>query len=230
MKEQLILGVQLRDAANFENFYVGDNVELVSALQKIVTAQGYLYFWGRQGVGKSHLLQACFQMASQFVPAFYLSFDEHLAFPPHVLENLDQYSLICLDDIDAIAGNSHWEEALFHLFNRSTQAGSSLLITGSCPPAQLSMNLADLKSRLASGITYHLKELHDDQKLAALKLRANKRGLFLGEEVGRYLLNHYPRDMSKLYACLEELDKASLKAKHRLTIPFVKQVIKNSDS
>ena len=55
--------------------------------------------------------------------------------------------------------------------------------------------------------------------------RARLRGLELPPETGRYLLNHYRRDMASLCALLDELDLASLAAQRRLTIPFVKGIL-----
>ncbi len=46
-----------------------------------------------------------------------------------------------------------------------------------------------------------------------------------GTRVGRYLLQHLARDMRSLCHALERLDRASLVAQRRLTLPFIKQVL-----
>ncbi len=96
---------------------------------------------------------------------------------------------------------------------------------GDVPPAQLRVKLMDLKSRLGWGVVYHLHGLSDEQKLEALRLRAQGRGLELDGSVGRFLLRRCPRDMGQLFLMLEELDQASLAEQRRLTIPFVKDVL-----
>lgn len=222
--DQLTLGIRLLDEATFDNFFLGDNTEVVAAIKALAdTARwGFIYIYGNVGVGKSHLLQACCQCVSPQQSAFYLPLGPE--FSPAILENLDQYSLVCIDDIETYAGNRVWEEALFHFYNRAIQNQTRLLVAGISLVKQLPFLLPDLASRLSSGLTYILKELTDSQKLAALQLRAAKRGFNLSEEVGCYLLNHYPRDMSALFKLLEQLDQASLEANHRVTVPFVKQI------
>jgi DnaA family protein len=101
-----------------------------------------------------------------------------------------------------------------------------LLITAASSPAHLPVQLPDLASRLAWGLTYQLQTLEDDDKLAALKMRAQKRGLQMPDEVARYLLHRSPRRLSGLFATLDVLDDASLKEQRKLTIPFVRQALK----
>lgn len=227
MVDQLTLGIRLHDEANFSSFFQGTNEEIISSLKHLVDTQDgcYVFVYGEKGVGKSHLLQACCQYAAsnQLAP-FYLPLAHHLN--PGILENLDGFSLVCLDDIHLIANDPEWEESLFHLFNHLVTKKIKLVISAKALPNQLGFKLADLVSRLNSGVTYHLKPLTDEQKVAALQLRANIRGFELTQEVGRYLLNHYPRDMTYLFELLELLDKASLQARHRITIPFVRSILK----
>jgi DnaA family protein len=116
--------------------------------------------------------------------------------------------------------------ALFSLYNRLRDAGACLVIAARVPPEQLGIELADLRSRLSWGLIFELKGLSDEQRLVALQHRARARGLELPQEVGQFLLRRYPRDMSTLFGLLEVLDRASLEAKHKLTLPFVKSVLK----
>lgn len=227
MQDQLTLGIKLRDDANFENWYVGHNEELLASLKTLLqtTAGSYMLLWGARGSGKSHLLQAASQILSLNGRSFYLPLTDAASFSPTVLENLDDFALICIDDVQEIVGKVVWEESLFHFFNRCQASDSRLLISIDSLANLKSIQLADLRSRLASGVTYQVKGLDDEQKLGALQLRAKRRGLSLNEEVGKYLLNHHSRDTTKLFDILEKLDTASLAAQHRLTIPFVKAVL-----
>ena len=85
--------------------------------------------------------------------------------------------------------------------------------------------MPDLASRLDWGRVVGLLPLDDADKLRALQLRAQLRGLSLSDDVGRYLLQHLARDMRSLCHALERLDRASLVAQRRLTLPFIKQVL-----
>lgn len=224
--EQLPLGISLRDDATFANFFAGDNAEVVAQLQRMAAGQGdtSLYVWGKAGAGCSHLLQAaCHSVQENGGNSVYLPMDELVDYSPAVFESLEALPLVCLDNCQVLAGKAEWEEALFHLFNRMRAAEQRLVIAADAPPAQVGFVLPDLLSRLKWGFVYQLEAMDDDFKIQALKLRAANRGMELNDEVARYLLNRAPRDMHALFAVLEQLDKASLQAQRRLTIPFVKQ-------
>ncbi len=228
MSNQLALSLRLRDSARFSNFVVGSNQELVGQLQQLatVTTSDQVLCWGVAGTGKTHLLQAvCHQVSKQNHAAAYLALDEAAEFPPELLESWENYRLVCLDNIQAIAGQPDWEEAVFHLYNRLHDRQHSLVVSASFAPAQLPLALPDLRSRLGAGLIYQLQTLNDEHSLEALQLRASLRGFDLPEETGRYLLKHMPRDLPALMALLEQLDIASLAAQRRLTIPFTKTVL-----
>lgn len=228
MANQLTLGVQLRDNASFANFYPGDNQEALHGLMTLArqSAAGFVYLWGGQGAGKSHLLQAvCHELGSEGQPVAYLPMGSLEGMPPELLMGMEGLSLVCLDDVDLISGDRQWEEALFHLYNRIHAAGGRLVVTASSAPAELQISLPDLKSRLSHGLIYHLHTLDDQQKLYALQQRATFRGFELSEEVVGYLLKRCPRSMIELFELFERLDQASLTAKRKLTIPFVRQFL-----
>lgn len=215
---QLPLQVRLNDTTTFENFFVGKNVQLVNVLQ--TASEPTLLFWSAEPAGKTHLLQAVCHAAES---GFYLPLCDWRSLEPAILEGLEQFAFVCLDDLHAIAGRAEWEIQLFHLFNRIRDSGGHLYISARAAPSHLGITLADLVSRLGWGSVYHLQPLDDAQKVQALQMRATKRGLVMSDEVASYLLNHYPRDMHNLFAILDRLDEASLQAQRRLTVPFIKQ-------
>lgn len=227
---QLPLGIGLRDDATFNNFYAArSNAPLVEHLTNQLAPGGeqFLYLWGAAGVGRSHLLQAACHTASDADKrALYLPLADLGHFPPLMLEDIERLDLVAIDDLECVIGRKRWEEALFHAFNRLRDAGKRLVISSSAPPRQLKVVLPDLASRLTWGVTFHLHSLDDDEeRLAALKLRASVRGLQLPDDVGRYILHRGPRELGQLCRAVETLDTASLTAKRKLTIPFVKSAL-----
>lgn len=226
--EQLPLGVSLQDVARFENFQTGDNALLCSLLEQAAqgTGESFLYFWGQPGSGCSHLLQAsCHAAGPVGRSAVYLPLQELQHTSPALLEGMEQLQLVCIDNPEAIAGQAVWEEALFHLYNRLREIDHTLLVAAQCPPRQLPIALPDLRSRLGWGAVFQVNPLQDDDKLQALRLRARIRGFDLPEEAARYLLHHGSRNMTDLCLALDQLDKASLTAQRKITIPFIKQAL-----
>lgn len=220
---QLPLAVQLPDDETFATFEVGDNAELISVVRQ--HQRGMVYLWGRSGVGKSHLLHAMCAQTTQ--PVMYLPLAEIKdTIQPQVLQGLEQYALLCLDDIDAVVDNTQWCYELFALFNRVRDLNQGLLlITAGNAPAALDVAVADVHSRLQWGLTLQVKPLSDEHKAIALQTRAKNLGLTLSEETAQFMVQRLGRDMRSLMYCLTKLDRASIAAKRRLTIPFVKDVL-----
>ncbi len=225
---QLTLGVGLKDEATFINYYEGNNKLLVQELKKMACGQGerVIYFCGSGGEGRTHLLQASCHEANQHgLSSVYIPLENAADLSPDIFEGLEMLSLICIDDLHKIAGKPEWEEAFFHVYNRIRDAGHSLIVTANVMPKSLGLALPDVVSRLNWGIVFPLQLLTDHEKLQVLMMRAARRGMTLLEDVGRFILTHCPRHMSTLFAALDALDKASLAAQRKLTVPFVKEVL-----
>mgnify|MGYP002620968592 CR=1 FL=1 len=219
---QLPLPVRLRDVAVFDTFEPGANGPVVAMLAGLDAAGPSAWLWGAEGSGKSHLLQAA---CAAHPPAAYLPVAELLPAGPAALEGWDDRRLVCLDDIDQLAGQPEWERAAFALFNRLWDRGGRLVVSARSGPATTRFALPDLQTRLTWGGVYRLEPLSDEERVAALQRRARHRGLEFPAEAARYLLRRLPRDMRALCGWLDTLDVASLAAGKRLTLPFVRSVV-----
>jgi DnaA family protein len=219
--KQLSLGVRLRADAVFASFWPGLNVEIIAALQAPGTAP--LWLWGAHGSGKTHLLQAVCAAAGE--TAAYFPLDRSLTLPPEALAGFEHTPVLCVDDADAVAGDMAWERALFRLFNEAAELRTRLIFAAAAPPRQGDWSLEDWRSRAAACVVYQVRELDDDGRLEALRLRAAQRGLQLPHETSEYLLKRMPRDLRSLFEILDHLDEASLAAQRRLTIPFIRDAL-----
>ena len=222
MNTQLPLAITWRDQATFANFYTGDNAQLVESLQ--LASEPLIFLWGEAGCGKTHLLQAVCQQSDKSTPV-YLPMSELMQLQPAALQGMEAMDPICIDDVQLVAGNKDWEEALFHLFNRVRDLGKRLIVSGNAPPNQLNIQLPDLVTRLGWGTVYQVKTLDDEGKKTALQQRAKNRGLQLPDDVMEFVLRRSSRDTNSLFELLDRLDIASLVEQRKLTIPFVKQYL-----
>lgn len=230
--KQLALGVKLRANAVFGNFYTGSNQEVLAALG--APGAEPLWLWGSRGSGKTHLLQAV--CAATDGPAAYIPLaaavpqsprtvrlDDSL--PPEALRGFAQCRVVCVDDVDAAAGDRAWEQALFNLFNEAQDSHARLIFAAAAAPRGIEWRLDDWRSRAAACVVYQVRELDEAGRAHALELRAAQRGLNLPRETLDYLMKRMPRDLHSLFAILDELDEASLAAQRRLTIPFIRDAL-----
>jgi len=221
--KQLALGVRLRAEAVFESFAPGQNSEVLTALRSADTTP--LWLWGAHGSGKTHLLQAVCAGAGEGDTAAYFPLHRSLALPPEALVGFERSQVLCIDDVDAIAGHQAWEQALFRLFNEAAELRTRLIFAAAVAPRQAAWTLDDWRSRAASCVVYQLRELDDEGRIEALRLRAAQRGLQLPYETSEYLLKRMPRDLPTLFQILDALDEASLVEQRRLTIPFIRDAL-----
>lgn len=228
MIPQLPLQFEFHKNQTIDSFFVGPNNEVINGLRRFVADadEPYLYLWGTTGSGKSHLINSCCQLAhSQKRNVLLLPMRDLVAMEPERLEGLADSELVCVDDVQLVNHSPDWEIAFFNLFNQLRDNGHQLLVSASCPPTDLDCTLADLKTRLAWGLTLELKPFNDDERLAALISRATSLGMVLSPDVGCYILARFPRDFRSLWQLLEKLNQASLAAQRKITIPFLKQVL-----
>ncbi|HEY8067933.1 MAG TPA: DnaA/Hda family protein [Burkholderiales bacterium] len=114
---------------------------------------------------------------------------------------------------------------LFNAINEARQSGGRVLAAGNAPPAQLPLR-EDLKSRLAWGLVYQVKPLTDEERAVFLRGEAERRSMQLPDEVVAYLLTRMRRDLHSLTAILDRLDQASLELKRPITLPLLREALK----
>jgi DnaA family protein len=195
--------------------------------QLLRSEHSFIYLWGGQGTGVSHLLQAsCHNALTQKLSAQYISLSEFLNYSPKELfRNLDSVSLICLDDIQAITGKPHWEQEIFSFYNLIRDSQKYLLIGANCPARELPLKLLDLRSRFTSGSIFQLSNMDDMHKSKILQFRAFKRGMNISDDLAQYIITRAPREMGSLMSCLDILEKSTMQEKRRLSKPFVREIL-----
>lgn len=228
MLDQLTLSISLSDSASFENYYPTGNEELISALHHFVIAADkspkIMHLYGNTGCGKTHLMCATMRLArgANHVTSYIPLQKKNISTSD--LGQIEGHGLVCVDDVDVIAGEYNIERAFFQLYERIQFGNGKLLTSAHGAANQLGLGLRDLVSRLQGGTSYRVVSLSDEQKRDALRFRAASRGFALSEEVTEYVLRRYPRDTHTLFGLLECIDEASLSAKRRVTIPFLKDL------
>jgi DnaA family protein len=223
---QLPLALRLAEHASFATFEPGPNAQLVAHLSAVAASRVRELLWlaARPGSGKSHLLQAVCRLAGERGSrAMYLPLGDGLE--PDVLVGLETLDVLALDDVDAVAGDARFEERLFPLFNGFYRDHGSLVAAASNPPGAVGFALPDLASRAAGAVVYTLAPLGENDYLAALARHARSRGMELDEASAAYLMSRVERDMPSMCRWLDRVDRESLAAQRKVTVPFIRELL-----
>jgi DnaA family protein len=220
--KQLVLDIAPPPAPTLDNFVPGRNAELVATLHALAGSAGserFIYLWGADGSGRSHLLRAVVDAARRNgrTTAW---FDADAA-----AYDAAEDALSAADDVHLLGAAA--QIALFNLHNRIHAGNGALIASGNAAPAQLRLR-ADLVTRLASGLVYQVHGLDDGEKSAALRRHADARGFKLSREVSDYLLRHARRDMPSLLALLDALDRHSLETQRAITVPLLRELLESN--
>ena len=227
MPEQYPLHFEFRANQTFDDFFAGENQPILEDLKQCVLGLGeqQIFMWAKSGQGKSHLLQACCHYAQQYErQSFYFDLARYSRHRPAILMGLDDYDVVCVDNIDWVVGHEKWELALCEFMQQQYERGHQLIISSTCLPDYMTIKTQNFKTHLSWGLMLSLQTLVDTHSIDALIFRADAMGFEISPQVGRCLMIQHHAELEGLWHLLEKLDHASLAAKRRLTVPFLKRL------
>jgi DnaA family protein len=228
MIRQFPLDLRWPPHQRLDAFWPGANVPALQGVGDAAKGAGaWLYLHGASGTGKSHLLiGACRAALEADRPARYVSLAQLAAPRSDAMAGIEPEGLLAIDDVQAVVGERAAERALFDLYNRARESSqASVLFAAAAAPAELGITLPDLVSRLAMCTQYALRPLDDAGRRAMLRVLAGRLGLRLDDEVLDWWFARQPRDPASLVALLQRVDRASLAAQRRVTIPFLRELL-----
>jgi len=228
--KQIALPLSLDRQFSFDNF-VSERAELIlCSLQSLILGKGEIQvgLWGAASTGKTHLLNASADFARtngvlmQIYDATQLLHCDAAGF-----EGFSNCDVLAIDNLDALAGNPEWEACFYQVLNRCRDGEYRLLFSTTNRPQNLPIRLADFRSRLQWGLLLQLPPIDDAEIRQILRKRARLLGIELSDEVISYLMTHHVRDLAEQIAILQYLDGVSLSQQRKVTIPLVKQALRD---
>jgi len=184
-----------------------------------------VYLWGTAGCGKTYLLCAArAALEEQGAQVGWLDargnvralFDE-------------RWDAVLLDGVEGY-GPERQHIAFNWFVNAVSPANGrpcAVLAAGRLPPADLPLR-EDLRTRLGWGHVFELHPLSDTACRAVLIQAARARGLALPGEVLDFVLTRFARDLGSLMQLLEALDGYALQTRRAVTIPLVKDMLRDT--
>jgi DnaA-homolog protein len=215
---QIPLALAFDATRTFDTFVPGANTMALEHLSALHAGSAPVYLWGPSGSGKTHLLQALAQRFQQ--QGGHVGWFGAADAPPWPID--EGRSLIVFDACDRFYPDQ--QQAAFALFVDATARGIPVAAAGLVPPVDLPLR-DDLRTRLGWGHVLAIKPLSEAESRAALRREADRRGLFLSDEVMDYLLTRFSRDLKHLMDLFDRLDEFALANKRAITVPLLKRML-----
>lgn len=118
------------------------------------------------------------------------------------------------------------EVGLFHFINYIIDSKAFLLITSRTTPANTQFSLKDLESRLKSFPLIRIKELDDELITQVIIKYFSDHQIVIGQDAVKFLKTRVERSYKKLFCVLDLLNKESLGQHKKISINFIKDILK----
>ena len=223
--QQVPLSLSPASVATFSSFCPGPNRLAWQHLQSSPLPSAPVYLWGPRGSGKTHLLRALAQ-ACQSQGRVAGWWDAAKTDGSHTAATLEPFNpawaVLLLDNVERLDAAA--QQVVFAWMVEAQTQGLTWVAAGSLPPVDLPLR-DDLRSRIGWGHTFALEPLSEAETRAVLYREAQRRGIFLSDEVMDYLLSRLERDLGFLMALLDRLDDFALSQHRAVTIPLLRQML-----
>lgn len=182
--------------ASFSAFVGGPGSRFAEAAARAVAAEpgrryNPLVIHSRQGMGKSHLLQAVgheMKRLRRELNVVYLPLDSvdlgtTEAARASLRQELDTADALLIDDVQMLSGREGAQDDLMRAVNRLIAAGKQVVMTADREPRRIP-SLADrLAARMESGLVVEIGPLDQATRIGMLRKVASRGGCVVGDDV-----------------------------------------------
>lgn len=223
----------------FDTFVVGASNRLAHAASLAVAenpAKAYnpLFLYGRVGLGKTHLLRAIGNAASQLgLAVLYVSSEEFTNDLIHAIrthttqafrEKYRRTDVLLIDDIQFIAGKESTQEEFFHTFNTLHGQNKQIVITSDRSPKGLMTLEERLRSRFEWGLIADIQSPDYETRLAILRSNAERIGRAVDDDVLGTIAQRMQSNIRELEGALNRI----LAYAYLRGIPLTADVVDNA--
>ena len=191
---------QLNPAYSFENLVVGAGNRLANAVAQAVTenpgkAYNPVFFYGRTGVGKTHLMQAIGNYILNKTPSKKIIYCNSEQFLNEVIDairsgktenfrnNYRKLDVLIIDDIQFITNSPKTQEELFHTFNSLHLSGKQIIMASDRPPKEIDGLTDRLRSRFEGGMVCDIQPPDYETRMAILLKKCEEHNIDLSNEI-----------------------------------------------
>jgi chromosomal replication initiator protein len=212
---------RLNPKYTFETFVIGSSNRFAHAAAVAVAespAKAYnpLFIYGGSGLGKTHLLHAIGQYATQLGNARLVRYVSTEEFTNDFINSLrdDKTSafqrrhrdvdILLIDDIQFLENRERTQEEFFHTFNTLHNANKQIVISSDRSPKQLSTLEDRLRTRFEWGLLADIQPPDLETRIAILQKKAAQERLYAPADVLEFIA-------SRISASIRELEGALIR-------------------
>ena len=227
----------------FSNFVEGKSNQLAKAASlSIVASLGQynpLYIYGGVGLGKTHLLHSIGNEIMKKTPKKHVVYLHSERFVQNMVSALRHGKMeefksfyrsvdaLLLDDIQFFVGKERSQEEFFHTFNSLFEYKKQVVLTSDKYPKEIEGLEERLKSRLVWGMNVSIDPPDLETRVAILHSKAELSGTQITEDVAFFLAKNVHSNVRELEGCLRRVIATAHFKREQITLPFVKDALKD---
>ncbi|WP_305045493.1 chromosomal replication initiator protein DnaA [Geoalkalibacter sp.] len=228
----------------FTDFVSGSSNQFAHAAAMAVannpaTTYNPLFIYGGVGLGKTHLINAIGNAILSRNPEMRVCYYASEKFMNELINSLryarmDEFrnkfrsmDVLLIDDVQFIAGKERTQEEFFHTFNALYEAHKQIVVTSDKFPKEIPGLEERLRSRFEWGLIADIQAPDVETKQAILKMKADKNGINLPEDVAYFLSNSITSNVRELEGFLIRLGAYASLTSTPLTLDMAREVLKD---
>ena len=211
--KKIVIDPQLNPNYTFATFIEGECNRLArSAGMAVAVDPGHtpfnpLYIYGNSGLGKTHIVQSIGHEVRQRHPEL-------------------QVLYVSMNKFQELTGKTGTQNAFFNIFNHLQLAGKQLILTSDKPPVELKDIEQRLLTRFKWGLSTQLNTPDYDTKVKIIRIKAQKLGLQLTDEIVRYLADNISANVREIEGALSALVANTVYMGKKVSLSLVKEILK----
>ena len=238
-----LLSTKFNQKYTFDSFVVGwCNRLAYAAALGVAEEPGHkynpLYIYGESGLGKTHLVhaigntasengfQVIYASAEQFTNEFIKAIREAKTDQFHT--KFRSADLLLMEDVQFIEGKPKTQEGLFHTFNELHDANRQVVITGNRPPGMMPLVDSRLHSCFEWGLITPIQSPDLETRFAILEAKAEQQQAHINEAILQAIARHCQENVRGLESSLNRLIAHCRLSGKPLTLELAEQALETA--
>lgn len=212
----------LNSKYSFDAFVVGEHNKLAYNCAVDIAKNGYkhrklIYFYGKVGMGKTHLIQAVGNYISEHRPAAqvkYMSIDDFTNEMinavrydnlPRLEEMLLGHDVLIFDNLQFIIGKERTQAEFFKIASGLVENGRLVIVAATKPPQDMAIMNEQFTSMFELGGVFEIKQPDPDTRMEILRRKLAEADMMLPDEEIHIIAERASKNVRELLNALNRI-------------------------